>query len=108
MNHATTLERFYMGIVARLGCVVCRRLGFTDTPAEVHHIAEGSGLRSNFAVAPLCPEHHDEQRKGTGFHGMGTETFCKIYRVPGESEWGLMVWVAEDLARHLRLIRMPA
>lgn len=106
-GHTTPVERFYMGVVARLGCVVCRRLGFANTPAEVHHIAEGSGPTSNYAVAPLCPAHHDEARKGTGFHGMGTERFCKIYKVPGSSEYGLLVWVAEDLARHLWLIRAP-
>jgi hypothetical protein len=48
------VEAAYMGRVAGLGCVICRRLGFGYVPAELHHIAEGSGLRSNFAVAPLC------------------------------------------------------
>jgi hypothetical protein len=50
------VEAAYMGRVAGLGCVICRRLGFGYVPAELHHIAEGSGLRSNFAVAPLCPD----------------------------------------------------
>lgn len=88
-----------MGRVAGLGCVVCRRLGYGWVPAEVHHVAEGSGLRSAFAVAPLCPTHHDEKRAGTGFHGMGTEKFCAKFRVPGETEYGLLVWVNEDLQR---------
>lgn len=85
--------------VAALGCVVCRRLGLGSTPAELHHVAEGSGLRSDYAVAPLCPTHHDETRAGTGFHGMGTKRFCSAFRVPGESEYGLLVWVNEDLAK---------
>ena len=84
--------------VAALGCVICRRLGFQPAiPAEVHHIAEGSGLRSDFAIAGLCPEHH---RGKSGLHGMGTKRFCSMYRLPGESEYGLLVWVNEDLARH--------
>jgi hypothetical protein len=95
------VEAFYMGRVAALGCVVCRRIFNVYTPAEVHHVAEGSGLRSSFSVAPLCPVHHDEARAGTGFHGMGTEAFCKAFRVPGESEYGLLVWVNEDLQRAL-------
>ena len=82
--------------VAGLGCVVCRRLGFSDSPVELHHIAEGSGLRSDFAIAPLCAEHH---RGVSGFHGMGTRGFCALYRVPGECEWGLLVWANEDLSR---------
>lgn len=82
--------------VADLGCVVCRRLGFAGSPAELHHIAEGSGLRSDFAIAPLCAEHH---RGKSGLHGMSPKRFVSFYRVPGETEYGLLVWVAEDLAR---------
>ena len=91
--------RRWMSSVAALGCVVCRRLGHGYVPAHVHHIAEGSGLRSDYAVVPLCPEHHDPERKGSGFHGMGTERFCKIFRVPGETEYGLLVWANEDMAK---------
>ena len=92
----------HMALVASLGCVVCRRLGFGNVPAQVHHIAEGSGLRSDFAVAPLCNDHHDPYKTGTGFHGMGTERFCKLFRVPGETEYGLLVWTNEDIAKMRR------
>jgi len=91
----TRAEEQHMERVASIGCVVCRRLGHGYSPAEVHHVAEGSGLRSNFAVAPLCREHH---QGGAGFHRMGKQ-FLKLYRVPGETEWGLLAWVNEDLAR---------
>lgn len=100
------VERHHVDRVAQLGCVVCRRLGFGQSPAEIHHVAEGSGKRYWFAIAPLCPTHHDEARKGTGFHGMGTKRFCALFRVPGESEYGLLVWVNEDLAL-LALNRLP-
>jgi hypothetical protein len=30
---------------------------------------------------------------------MGTERFCKLFRVPGETEYGLYVWLLEDLAK---------
>jgi hypothetical protein len=86
-----------MGRVAEIGCVVCRRLGRGWVPAQVHHIAEASGLRSDFCVAGLCLEHHDPYKTGSGLHGMGVETFCKLFRVPGEIEHGLLVWVNEDL-----------
>lgn len=89
----------HMQRVVAIGCVVCRRLGFGYVPAQYHHIAEGSGLRSDFCGCGLCEEHHDPFRTGSGFHGMGTERFCKIFRVPGETEYGLLVWVNEDLAR---------
>lgn len=92
----TKAESEYLDLVASLGCCVCRRLGNGYVPAQVHHVAEGSGKRSNWAVAPLCPEHHQGK---TGLHGAGTKAFIRMYRVPGETEWGLLGWVNEDRAR---------
>ena len=92
-----TPAEYHKGRVARLGCVVCQfAFGVSDTPAQVHHIAKGSGLRSDFAVAPLCYEHHEGP---TGFHVLGTRRFCSAYRVPGESEYELLVWTNDLLAR---------
>lgn len=90
--------------VASLGCVVCRRVYGKYVPAELHHIAEGSGLRNDYAVVPLCgdeyEDHHDGRNTGgAGFHRLGTKTFCKLYRVPGEVEWGMFAWLAEDMAK---------
>jgi hypothetical protein len=92
----TAAESRHMERVASLGCCVCRRLGMGYVPAEVHHVAEGSGLRSNYAVAPLCSEHH---RGASGLHGGGVKPFLARFRVPGESEYGLLVWTIEDLNR---------
>lgn len=86
----------WMGRVAEIGCVICRELGHGYAPAEVHHVAEGSGLRSDYAVAGLCAEHH---RGGSGLHGMGTRAFCALYRIPGEAEWGLLALVNKWMAR---------
>lgn len=57
----TAAESRHMDAVARLGCVVCYKMGYEDSPAELHHIKEqtGIGLRSsNYEVIPLCPMHH--------------------------------------------------
>lgn len=90
-------EKRHVERVASVGCVVCRRLVGGYVPCEIHHVAEGSGLRSWFAVAGLCTEHH----KGRyGLHGMGPKRFLALYRPPGESEYGLLAWVNEDLARY--------
>ena len=73
----TNAERKHMNAVAELGCMVCRRMGYQGTPAELHHkrAGTGAGLRSsNFDVIPLCPEHH---RGKTGIHGLGTKGFPK-------------------------------
>ena len=66
-----TPAQYHMSKVGRLGCVVCwKAFGVDDTPALVHHVAEGSGKRSDFSVAPLCHTHHVGS---LGFHGMGTD-----------------------------------
>lgn len=79
-----------------LGCLVCRRILGLITPPELHHIATGSGARSPWAVVPLCAEHH---RGATGLHGLSARSFVSRYRIPGETEYGLFVWLLEDLAR---------
>jgi hypothetical protein len=92
------LDRHYE-TVASLGCLVCKRIGQGYQAAQLHHVAEGSGKRSDWSVVPLCEPHHDPNRTGSGFHGMGTKKFCTAFRVPGESEYGLLIWLLEDLAR---------
>jgi len=59
----------HLSRVAGLGCIVCRRMGLPDTPAEIHHprFAAGAGQRaSDFLAIPLCPYHHRGTR---GVHG---------------------------------------
>lgn len=92
----TVASKRHMNEVAQLPCLVCWRVSGTKTQSELHHIAVGSGQRSDFAVAPLCVEHH---RGASGLHGLGTKRFCALYRPPGDCEYGLLVWVNEDLAR---------
>lgn len=94
MNSA---EKRHVELVAEVGCVICRQLGHGYTPCHIHHVAEGSGLRSWFAVAGLCHEHHEGR---SGIHGMGTKAFIRAYRLPGDSEYGLLVLVNEQLQRY--------
>ena len=54
-------EREYMGRVAELCCIACKRIGYSDTPAEVHHVRFNVGMgqrASNYDTIPLCPHHH--------------------------------------------------
>ena len=94
----------HMALVATAGCVLGNR-GFAGCCGRVtvHHVAEGSGIRSDFATVGLCEEHH--QGKG-GLHGMGTKAFLRLYRPPGECEWGLLAWANEDIAK--RRLQVPA
>jgi hypothetical protein len=81
----TKEERKYLGRVAELGCLVCRRMGYEGTPAEIHHRKGGMGIgqRSGHDQAvSLCPEHH---RGATGVHGLGVRGFRKHWGY-GEEE----------------------
>ena len=86
----------HMERVASVGCVICRRLGNGYVPCNVHHVAPGSSPRSDWAVVGLCEEHHTGPG---GFHKLG-KTFLRIHRVPGESEYGLLIYQIEDIARY--------
>jgi len=75
----TKAEKKHMSAVAELGCLVCRRMGYLNTPAEIHHKRAGTGAGSRASylnVIPLCPEHH---RGNTGLHGLGSKGFVKHY-----------------------------
>jgi hypothetical protein len=74
----TKNEKQHLSLVAELGCIVCKRLGFDGTPAEIHHLraGQGWGRSSHYHAIPLCPEHH---RGKTGVHGLGTKGFPKHY-----------------------------
>jgi hypothetical protein len=100
----TAAEKKHMDRVAYLGCVVCRRMGYEGTPAELHHPRAGTGAgrrASHMDVIPLCPEHH---RGKTGLHGLGTKGFVKHY---GYSEADLLddTQVLLDLEKNNRIIK---
>lgn len=100
-----SIERHHIERVASLVCCVCRRsagwhnyeehLQMLSRVGHIHHVAEGSGERSNFSICKLCYDHHEGPN---GLHGAGTKAFIRMYRPPGDSEYGLLVWTNEDLA----------
>ena len=92
------VEAFWKWLLAQLPCVICIRFVESGVAPSLHHVAEGSGARSTFALCPLCEPHH--QGPG-GLLGMGPRAFITMYRPPGDSEYGLLVWMMEDLAWHL-------
>lgn len=78
----TKNEKEHKSKVARLGCMVCRRLfnhlQLADTPVELHHIRGGRGWGKGdyTTLISLCVEHH---RGNTGVHSLGTKGFVKHY-----------------------------
>ena len=56
----TKKEREHLKKVAELCCIVCRKMGYHDSPAEIHHIKKGvmSKRSPHYETIPLCPYHH--------------------------------------------------
>jgi hypothetical protein len=73
-------EKEHLSRVAALGCIVCRRLKFGTSPAEIHHIRSGTGggrRASHFDVLPLCDRHH---RNGPdALHVMGSKAWQRVF-----------------------------
>lgn len=93
--------REYMGHVAALGCVLCRRLGQGPTWAHVHHQRTGIGAgrrATDFQTIPLCPPHHTGR---FGIHGLGRKSFEAIY---GVSELELVEQTRREVDARLRTV----
>lgn len=74
-------EREHYSKVARLGCILCRHLGYGESPCEIHHIRRFGGKRDNAPVIGLCREHH---RGNSGVHGLGAKGFEKHHQIGQE------------------------
>lgn len=78
MNKA---DHEYASDATRLGCYLCRRLGYGESPAEFHHprTGVGAGRKAPHSEGiPLCYLHH---RGPDGVHGMGRKAFERTYGV---------------------------
>jgi hypothetical protein len=58
MSRMKKSEREHLRKVQELGCIACIRLGYYNTPAEIHHIRKMGEPRNHMKVIPLCPHHH--------------------------------------------------
>jgi hypothetical protein len=99
---ATAAEARYMGTVASMRCLICRRFPdiATNLPTEVHHLGEGSSRQNNWLVVPLCGSKSDgghHRAPDYGLHGMGSKAFVMLYHVPHGTEYGLLAWLNEDM-----------
>lgn len=86
----TKVQRYH-DRVRSLGCILCKALGWGDTPAQLHHIFDTAD-RDDWLVIPLCREHH---QGSDGFHGLGERTFNRVYRT---SETKLLAQTLRELA----------
>lgn len=83
----------YMGHVAALGCVICRKLGMGPQPAQVHHPRTGAGAgrkRPHKETIPLCPQHH--QWPPVGLHHLGRKEWERKFKVVEDD----LVWTTRS------------
>lgn len=80
-------DKEYLSKVADIGCIICYRNGYPNTPCEIHHIRDiglGLGVRNvHTNTLPLCPLHH---RGDDGIHGMGRKAWERKYG----TQWELL------------------
>lgn len=90
----TKAERDHMNRVAALFCVACRNAGLGDSPAELHHIGNGTmGKRaSNHEVIPLCPNHHR-----LGGHGVAVHAGRKAFEANFGTERNLLAQTLREI-----------
>jgi len=68
---STKVEDQWMSDAAALGCVVCRNLGYGESPAEIHHLRADAGMSQRAKhnkTIPLCAPHHRTGGYGVAFH----------------------------------------
>lgn len=69
----TSEVKLWLGRISRIGCIVCRNLGYETDGQEVsvHHLRDCVGLsqRANdLDTIPLCPPHHQVGGYGVAIH----------------------------------------
>ncbi len=70
MAKATAVDKRHFSKVVEIGCICCLNNLYEGSPAEIHHIGNGSmGKRaSNDEVIPLCHIHHRTGGYGVAVH----------------------------------------
>jgi len=85
-------KKIYYEKLVSLGCICCRKIGFQDSPAEIHHINEGRiGKRASFRMClPLCPNHH---RNGIESYHYSPKKF--------NAKWGSQKELLQEVLTHV-------
>lgn len=79
-------EKKHYEKLVKIGCIVCRNLGFGYSIPHIHHIRKqaGMGQKSHWSLAiPLCPNHHQHGGYGIALHA-GQKSFEKKYGTESE------------------------
>lgn len=71
----------YENRVREIGCVLCRHLGLGKSPASIHHVEAIRDGLSDYAIIPLCYDHHQGPSGVHGLHRRGFEARYKLTEI---------------------------
>ena len=83
----------YESRVRDIGCILCLHLGFGKTPASIHHVESIRDALSEYAIVPLCPDHHQGPQ---GVHGLRRRGFEAMYKL---TDIDLLAMVNRELSK---------
>lgn len=93
----TAEEALHLKTVRGLGCLIC------GAPANAHHVMHAPGKekrRDHRFVVPLCPVHHQGDRKDGSVHGLGSEEAFKAHWGVDLVQWSIAAWFYRELPQH--------
>lgn len=82
----------YHARVRAINCIICKQLGLGPTPAAIHHVESIRDGLSEYAVVPLCYDHHQGPE---GVHGLRRRVFEMRYRL---TDVDMLALVAKELS----------
>jgi len=89
----TKQERKHLQAVVDLGCIACAKMGIHDSPCEIHHIKNHTGMgrkASHFETIPLCPNHH---RNGNFSYHVNPKLFTESFGTQKELLEEVLDWL---------------
>jgi hypothetical protein len=89
MSKPLWLQRLHNDI-AEYGCIACRSIGITGSPASIHHLEGRKKDHSEITVLPLCPTHH---QYGPNAIHVNKVAFRREFGEP----WELFINLRDDL-----------
>lgn len=96
-------EKLWLNRISRVGCIVCRKLGYATDGQEVaiHHLRDEVGMSQRaveFDTIPLCPLHHQTGGYGVAIHA-GQQRWEELYGTERELLLLVQVLVKDKLEK---------
>lgn len=83
----------YQARVREIGCIVCKHIHESYFPCQaLHHVESVRDGLSEYAVVPLCYDHHQGPE---GVHGLRRRVFEMRYKL---TDVDMLALVAKELA----------